>query len=589
MELIKYRKTLDVHKNGIQFMLRGFETADNMSRVIEISLMASGDAIDFPLEEVEALIYVTTPNATAPSINKCTIEDNKIVYDVLPIVEEGITTMQVKLIETSPEGAKSVLASPKFAVEVIKSNVDDSSAVQKTTFTALEDAVAKAKSVYDARFLRMELTNDCVFKAYYADGTEYETDILKKLFYNGNVLLSESYAKGGTGVRAGEDTDNSKYYSKVSESEALNAKRIMEDSEDILEEVKLHGVYTAFKVNFETGEVEYVSPSFTFNVNIDSGELDAIGQAHSFDDEVGLLVNEWLIQKGADIEALKETAKNHGEQIEQLNEDFDSHKEEITPIAKGGTGADNSEEAKANLGIVDSFEVKITSGGKTSPNGTDISCDKTFAEINEAISSGKRVYARAYRKDGTRFYESEIPLVKVSTSELVFVCVFPTIFGGGYETIIGSMSCFEIKADSSVELVNSRIGNACIKHGTYSGVAQYASEIGKEHPNELHFDFNVKFLYITHGSRSLILSAHDVSGEYGDGILNTDAYSFTVDGISGEVSSPERITIVKEFDGEYVRWYASSGLSTVEVLPKHQFNEIGKVYDYIAIGEGAVR
>ena len=102
MELITYRKTLDVHKNGIQFMLQGFETADNMSRVIEISLMASGDAIDFPLERMVAMMYVTTPSATEPSINKCIIKDNKVVYEVLPIVEEGITTMQLKLIETIP-------------------------------------------------------------------------------------------------------------------------------------------------------------------------------------------------------------------------------------------------------------------------------------------------------------------------------------------------------------------------------------------------------------------------------------------------------------------------------------------------------
>ena len=128
MERIMYRKTLDVHKNGIQFMLQGFETADNMSRVIEISLMASGDAIDFPLENVVAVMYVTSPGATEPSINECTIKDNKVVYEVLPIVVEGITTMQLKIIETSVEGATGILASPKFAVEVSKSDADDGNA-----------------------------------------------------------------------------------------------------------------------------------------------------------------------------------------------------------------------------------------------------------------------------------------------------------------------------------------------------------------------------------------------------------------------------------------------------------------------------
>ena len=372
MERITYRKTLDVHKNGIQFLLQGFETADNMSRVIEISLMASGDAIDFPLERVIAMMYVTTPSALEPSINACEIKDNKVVYEVLPIVEEGITTMQLKIIETSPEGATSVLASPKFSVEVTKSNLDDGDAQQNKTFTALEDATAKAKAVYDERFLRMELTSDCIFKAYYADGTEYETDILKKLFYNGNVELSESFAKGGTGVRAGEDTDNSKYYSEVSKSEALKAKEIMTNSEDILEEVKLHGVYTAFSVDFETGEVVYVSPSFKFTINQNTGELDSIGQSYTFDDEVGRVVSNWLGENGIILSDIQNISKNHTEklaehsekiedlttEVEELTDTVGNHTEQIEelnvkviPIEQGGTGAVSTTDALDSLSV----------------------------------------------------------------------------------------------------------------------------------------------------------------------------------------------------------------------------------------------
>jgi hypothetical protein len=359
MELIKYRKTLDVHKNGVQFMLQGFQTADNMSRVIEISLMASGDAIDFPLERIVAMMYVTTPGAEEPSINSCTIKDNKVIYDVLPIVEEGITKMQLKIIEVSPDGAKRVLCAPEFAVEVTKSGADDESVEQTTTFTALEETVAKAKIAYDERFLRMELTSDCIFKAYYADGTTYETDILQKLFLNGNVELSKSYAMGGTGVRAGEDTDNSMYYSNVSKSEALNAKDIMENSEEILEEVRLHGVYTAFKVDFETGNVEYVSPSFKFKVNIETGELETEGQSYTFDDEIGRVVSDWLKKNNIVLEDLQAISTTHGKDIEALKEVTQAHTEEITelqegvtPIEKGGTGATTKEEAIINLGCV---------------------------------------------------------------------------------------------------------------------------------------------------------------------------------------------------------------------------------------------
>ena len=362
MERIVYRKTLDVHKNGIQFMLQGFETADILSRVIEISLMASGDALDFPLEDTVALMYVTTPSATEPSINSCVIKDNKVVYDVLPITEEGITTMQLKIIEGTPEGASSVIASPKFSVEVTKSNADDSSVEQATTFTALEDAVAKAKTVYDKRFERMELDSECVFRAYYADGTLYETDILRKLFLNGNVELSKSYAMGGTGVRIGEDTDNSKYYASVAGSEALNAKNIMENSEEILEEVRLHGVYTAFSVDFANGEVEYVSPSFKFSIDNETGEMNAIGQSYTFQEEIERLVEDWLANNGASINDLQAISTTHSHSINNLTEASTNHQirieeleSETRPIHLGGTGATTAKGAIKSLGI-DSYQ-----------------------------------------------------------------------------------------------------------------------------------------------------------------------------------------------------------------------------------------
>ena len=292
MERIVYRKTLDVHKNGVQFTLQGFETEDKMSRRIELSLMASGDAIDFPLERLVAMMYVTTPSATEPSINKCSIEGNKVVYDVLPIVEEGITEMHLKLIETSPEGATSVLMAPTFAVEVIQSNADDESAEQSTTFTALEDAVAQAHSVYNERFIRMEIGDDFTFRAYYADGTVYETDALKECLLLRDTVLAKSYAVGDTGAREYENTDNSKYYSNVSRSSSEEARIVGDNATDLLEEVRKHGVYTSFLMNFETGELEYISPSYDFEIDKETGELNSIGTSYSVEEAVQSIVSE---------------------------------------------------------------------------------------------------------------------------------------------------------------------------------------------------------------------------------------------------------------------------------------------------------
>lgn len=599
MELIKYRKTLDVHKNGIQFMLQGFETADKLSRVIEISLMASGDAIDFPLDDVEALMYVTTPNATKPSINKCTIKDNKVVYDVLPIVEEGITKMQLKIISASTEGAKSVIASPKFSVEVTKSDADDESAMQTTTFTSLEDATAKAKSVYDKRFLRMELTNDCVFKAYYADGTVYETDLLKKLFYNGNVELSESYAHGGTGVRAGEDTDNSKYYSTLAHSEALTARDMVEDGKEILEETKLHGVYTAFSVDFTTGEVEYVSPSFAFKINAESGELDAIGQSYAFNDEVGRVVDEWLLDNSK-IDGLIRDISKHNEDISAINEDIYEINNRTLDIEHGGTGASTSEEARANLDAEQkSFEVKITTDSKIyNLPSNSCSTETTYEEILEAIESGKRVFARFYKNDGTRLYEYEYPLIRTTKDGCLFIGStdhHSNHYAMDYsEGILGRLFYIEIGADSSVTVNQKPLGGACVAHGSYTGTGEvtvnadgtysYAG-VGKDEPNTLAFDFKPKLIYIYHNNTTLILAKHTTEAEGAPDQSNYASFA-TFYNSSGEITTKKNIEIIKTFDGRYVSWYAetTNSLADEQALPLYQMNQQGWLYDYIAIG-----
>lgn len=204
MEKIIYRKTLDVHKNGIQFTLQGFETADKLARRIEINLTASGDTYELPLGGVVALMYITTPDAEEPSIEECSIKDNTIVYDVLPIVEEGITEMQLKLIGTNYDGAKAVLVAPRFAIEVEQSNTEDEDAEQTTTYTALENAVAKASAVYYSRLLRVEFDELCVFRAFYADGTVYESDELRRLLLqqNTDVNLASMVTDGIANIAA---------------------------------------------------------------------------------------------------------------------------------------------------------------------------------------------------------------------------------------------------------------------------------------------------------------------------------------------------------------------------------------------------
>ena len=305
MERINYRITLDSHKTGIQRTLQGFETADNMARTIAVNITASGDTYEIPLDNVVAMMYVTTPSASEPSINECRIEDNTIIYDVLPIVEEGITEMQIKLIETSMDGAKRVLLAPKFVVEVTESGTEDDSAEQTTTFTALENAIAKAHGVYDQRLLNIEIGPDCVFRAIYADGTVYENHYLHEALYNGNALLSESWAKGGTGIREDEETNNSKYFSNVSKSSSIETSASADMVRGLVDMAKLYSTYTSFDTNFETGELEYISASHTFDIDETTGELSVEGDLFDPSEVLESVADDYMDEKTQEIAQLK--------------------------------------------------------------------------------------------------------------------------------------------------------------------------------------------------------------------------------------------------------------------------------------------
>lgn len=89
-----------------------------------------------------------------------------------------------------------------------------------------------------------------------------------------NATLSISYAVGGTGSRDGEDTDNSKYYSEVASGLVNDAKATLAEANATLETLNKKVAETTFNVNWETGELEYTSPSYTFTINKKTGNLE---------------------------------------------------------------------------------------------------------------------------------------------------------------------------------------------------------------------------------------------------------------------------------------------------------------------------
>lgn len=86
-------------------------------------------------------------------------------------------------------------------------------------------------------------------------------------------LMSQSYAVGGTGVRLGEDTDNSKYYSEVASNLYNEALTALDEAETTLAEANKKLTETEFSVNLETGYLEYTSPNYEFTIDTTTGNL----------------------------------------------------------------------------------------------------------------------------------------------------------------------------------------------------------------------------------------------------------------------------------------------------------------------------
>ncbi|MBO7357971.1 MAG: hypothetical protein J6U37_05635 [Lachnospiraceae bacterium] len=236
MNTLTYRITLDTRKNGVQRVLQGFETGESTARKISITLKEGADDYELPLSNISAQMYVKRPSDESPSINACTIdaENNKILYDLTDqdIAEAGLVELQLKLIDTIGEETK-VLVSPKFAMEVWESNIEDSEAENTPVYTALTEALAAAQAMHDSAIKDLYIDEDNIFTVVFGDDTTYTSTVIADAI--GRIdsveefaLKSEGHAVGEQyGVPVPEESpyyhNNSKYYSDQAGASALSA------------------------------------------------------------------------------------------------------------------------------------------------------------------------------------------------------------------------------------------------------------------------------------------------------------------------------------------------------------------------------
>ena len=101
---------------------------------------------------------------------------------------------------------------------------------------------------------------------------------------NADATLSESFAKGGTQTRTGEDTDNSKYYSEQSQLYRNACEDFRDQAQDLVDTATARLTGLTMQVNFTDGCLYYDV---------------ATGLILSIDDTTGNLMWEITAQRGA--------------------------------------------------------------------------------------------------------------------------------------------------------------------------------------------------------------------------------------------------------------------------------------------------
>lgn len=238
-QTLTYRFTLDTFRNGVQRILQGFQTGEEVARKMEISLVSGSDSYLIPLSNVVASMYVMRPSQTEPSINACEIESNKIIYEIQPedISEAGTVNLQLKLISTI-NGTEETIISPMFAMEVWESQIEDSEAEGTTTYTALTTALAEAERVSKSAITEFVIDEDNLIIVTFGDGTIYTSTVIQNALAEISSVTEYAVRAETAAALAGEASVSARLSASIASTSEDNAKESEEKAKASEDTVK---------------------------------------------------------------------------------------------------------------------------------------------------------------------------------------------------------------------------------------------------------------------------------------------------------------------------------------------------------------
>lgn len=263
---------------------------DHLSRKYRINITNNGVPITLTGQE-NVLMRMQADGESTPYVEKwLSWEDNNIVVEMTSnmLSKVGLVYFDFVIYE-SPTGV-AVLSTRLCRLTIQESLIDYNGIIASEDFDILSNLITQALTL-PALIADINTTKEQVDDLVISVNTQMTTfqtefnnmshdvqDLMTAVTaYMSNIenaaatsaKLSESWAIGGTGTRAGEDSDNSEYFSQISKNEADRAK-IEADRASFYADI----IIPVFSINFITGHLTYSeSSSFVFTANHTDGHL----------------------------------------------------------------------------------------------------------------------------------------------------------------------------------------------------------------------------------------------------------------------------------------------------------------------------
>lgn len=263
---------------------------DKNSRQISVSLTQYGEPFAVT-SDLNAKVKMRKPDGKG-IFNDCDVKDGKIIIILTGqmLLSAGAAPVDVVLISND-----EILSTMTFTLNIVKSALPNGEIESSNEFSALIEALKKCENWDDyfkgeseelkeecAKKLEAILQNDYIpaLEQYISNcKNSAEASARSASEADNYALESESYAHGGTGIRTGENTDNSKYYSEQSAAASATAKSYAEQAEAAGDEAvkKINDAITTnlpiFQVDFSNGHLQYEGGRFDFYVADATGHL----------------------------------------------------------------------------------------------------------------------------------------------------------------------------------------------------------------------------------------------------------------------------------------------------------------------------